>query len=232
MYWHATYPQQFAQFAARGSIEPCCPFGEWARGRSPFYGFMLLIEDPQVVQCVEVIQERLRPFPFVSLPPASFLHITLRSLGYWDETKGWDDSLSQDDVERWIERAVAVAANQGPFSVKLGGVNSWANSAFVEVYDLQGGLSALLEALDARFIEAGRLRVPHLTAGYYTARTSSKALVEVLSALRSLEVGELRVEGFHLVSAQVSEEMSYHPLEVVQVFRLRGGGMAEATEGR
>jgi 2'-5' RNA ligase len=227
MYWHSIYLEQFEQFAARGSTERCCPFGEWAKGRSLFYAFMLLIKDPRLVRRIEVIQERLRPFPFVSLPPAHFLHVTLKPLGYWDETKSWDDSLDQDDLGRWVEQAATTAVNQRPFTVKLGGVNSWANSAFVEIYDLQGGLSALLEALDARFIETGRLRVPHVTVGYYTARAPARALVEVLSTLRSFEVGELQVGSFELVSAEASEGLTYQPLEAVQTFRLRGSGIAE-----
>lgn len=222
MYWHATYPEQFEHFVARGYTERCCPFGEWAKGRSPYYGFVLLIEDPQLVRRIEAVQERLRPFPFVLLPPAHFLHITLKPVGFWDEAKEWDDSLNRDDVERWAERAEALAVNRGPFVVQLRGVNSWANSAFIEVYDLQGGLAALLEALDARFIEEGRLRVPHLTAGYYAARAPNEPLVEAMSALRSFEVGELRVESFQLVSARVGEGLSFHPLEAVQTFRLRG----------
>ena len=87
---------------------------------------------------IEPLREALRPFPFVSLHPDHFMHITLILLGFLvDEPEG-ENEISRERLQEIGERARITLSDFPAFTVGLANLNAFPGAAFVEAHD--GGM--------------------------------------------------------------------------------------------
>jgi 2'-5' RNA ligase len=191
------YDEVWEQFVRERRLE----FGghtdpEWREGHALSASLVIPVEASRFRARLEPLRDALRPFPFVSLHPDYFLHITLLFLGFFVEEAQEEDEVSLERLEE-IEGSARRTLSVFPaFIVRLANLNAFPGAAFVEVHD--GGM---LDRLRAALCEACGLRKPsgppHLTLAYFHVPDGTPAPEELMSAIaryRDWPVGELAVE--------------------------------------
>jgi 2'-5' RNA ligase len=185
----------------RGFVEGrCLEFGghtdpSWREGHSLSASLMVRVDASSVRDRLEPIRDALRPFPFASLHPDYFLHVTLFLLGFLSDEPEEEDEVSYRRLEE-IEASARRALSEFPaFTIRLANLNAFPAAAFVEVYD--GGM--LEELRGVLSVSCGLKRPPgppHMTLAYFHARDGSPApedLVPTIARFRDWPVGETRV---------------------------------------
>ena len=172
----------------------------WRGGHTLAASLVIPVEASRLRDRIEPLREALRPFPFVSLHPDHFLHITLLFLGFLVEDPEAENEVSRERL-RGIEASSRRALSDFPaFPVRLANLNAFPGAAFIEVHD--GGM---LEKLRVALCESCGLKKPsgppHLTLAYFHAPDGTPAPEELVSAItryRDWPVGELAVESVSL----------------------------------
>jgi 2'-5' RNA ligase len=149
---------------------------------------------------LEPLREALRPFPFVSLHPDYFMHITLILLGFLVDEPEKDDEVSRERL-REIEQRARVALSDFPtFTVGLANLNAFPGAAFIEAHD-GGMLDELRAALSVGCGLKKPSGPPHLTLAYFQAPDGTVAPEELVSAIacyRNWPVGEISVNNVEM----------------------------------
>jgi RNA 2',3'-cyclic 3'-phosphodiesterase len=145
---------------------------------------------------LEPLREALRPFPFVSLHPDHFMHITLILLGFPVDEPGEENEISHERLREIEERARDALSDFPAFTVRLANLNAFPGAAFVEAHD--GGMLDELRAVLS--VGCGLKKPsgpPHLTLAYFQAPDGTEAPQELISAIaryRDWPVGEITVD--------------------------------------
>lgn len=209
----------------------------WSNGHEFSASLLVPIRVEPLLERLEPLREGLAPFPFVSLHPDHFLHITLLMLGFLVEEPREVSEISRRGLEEVEEAARRTLRDIAPFTVRLANLNAFPGAAFVEVHD-GGELRALRSALCAGCGLREPPGPPHLTLAYFQAPEEPPvpdALVETIRDFRDWPVGELRVEAVQMTLLDLRPE--YPELETVARLPLlgaRGGSAApqDAPTGR
>jgi 2'-5' RNA ligase len=169
---------------------------EWREGHALSASLVIPVEASRFRERLEPLRDALRPFPFVSLHPDHFLHITLLFLGFLVEEpeRGKEISLKMlEEIESSARRTLSAFP---AFTVRLANLNAFPGAAFVEVHDgemLDGMREALCEACGLKKPSGP----PHATLAYFHAPDGTPAPEEIISTLaryREWPVGEVAVE--------------------------------------
>lgn len=178
----------------------------WRGDHALSASLMVPVEARSLRERLEPMREALRPFPFVSLHPDHFLHITLALLGFVTERPEEDDEVSPKRL-REIEADARRGLSGFPaFSVRLANLNAFPGAAFVEVHD-DGMLDELRAALSTSCGLKQPSGPPHLTLAYFQAPDGTPAPEELVSAvarLRDRPVGEMLVESVEMTLLDLS----------------------------
>jgi RNA 2',3'-cyclic 3'-phosphodiesterase len=169
---------------------------EWREGHALSASLVIPVEASRFRERLEPLRDALRPFPFVSLHPDHFLHITLLFLGFLVEEpeRGKEISLKMlEEIESSARRTLSAFP---AFTVRLANLNAFPGAVFVEVHD-----GEMLDGLREALCEACGLKKPsgppHVTLAYFHAPDGTPAPEELISTLaryREWPVGELAVE--------------------------------------
>src|SRR3712207_31314 len=120
----------------------------WSEGHTLSASLMIPVPASRFRERLEPLREALRPFPFVSLHPDHFMHITLLLLGFLVEEPEEEGEGSRERLGE-IERSASLALSGFPaFSIRLANLNAFPGAAFVEVHD-DGMLDRLRDTLCA-----------------------------------------------------------------------------------
>jgi RNA 2',3'-cyclic 3'-phosphodiesterase len=173
---------------------------EWREGHAISASFVIPVEASRFRERLEPLRDALRPFPFVSLHPDHFMHITLLLLGFLVEEPEAENEVSRERL-RGIEASARRALSDFPaFAVRLANLNAFPAAAFVEVHD--GGV---LDELRATLSESCGLSKPsgpsHLTLAYFHVPDGALAPEELISAIaryRDWPIVELAVEAVEM----------------------------------
>src|SRR3712207_4509963 len=138
----------------------------WSEGHTLSASFMIPVPASRFRERLEPLREVLRPFPFVSLHPDHFLHITLVPLGFLVEKAEDEREISHRRLEEVEGRARQVLSGSPSFAVRLANLNAFAGAAFVEVHD-EGRLAGLRAALSEGCGLQEPSGPPHLTLAYF-----------------------------------------------------------------
>jgi 2'-5' RNA ligase len=149
---------------------------------------------------LEPLREALRPFPFVSLHPDHFMHITLVLLGFLVDDPREENEVSRERL-RDIEKRARIALSDFPaFTVGLANLNAFPGAAFIEAHD--GGMLDRLR--DALSVSCGLKKPhgpPHLTLAYFQAPDGTEApeeLVSTIARYRDWPIGEITVDNVEM----------------------------------
>src|SRR5215218_4356100 len=173
---------------------------DWQEGHRLSASLIVPGEASRFHERLEPLREALRPFPFVSLHPDHFMHITLILLGFLvDEPKGKNEVTRERLLE--IEDRARVTLSDFPaFPVTLANLNAFPGAAFIEAHD--GGMLDRLR--DALSVGCG-LKKPagptHLTIAYFQAPDGTEApeeLVDAVARHRDWPIGEITVDNVEM----------------------------------
>jgi RNA 2',3'-cyclic 3'-phosphodiesterase len=172
----------------------------WQEGHKLSASLMVQVDAARFHERLEPLREALRPFPFVSLHPDHFMHITLVLLGFLVDEPGEEDEISRGRLQE-IEHSARTALSDFPaFTVRLANLNAFPGAAFIEAHD--GGMLDRLR--DALSVGCGLKKPPgppHLTISYFQAPDGTEAPEELISAVvryRDWPVGQMIVENVEM----------------------------------
>jgi 2'-5' RNA ligase len=146
---------------------------EWHRGRTDYCLWLIGLENEELHRKVEAAREHLSEFllkPYRRQP-----HITLFVCGFFVDTPQFDDDYSAQQLE--LQERSLKEAGIKPFSIEIGGLNSFTSAPFLEVHDRDGGIERVRAALSATGREVGRSAfTPHVTIGLYSGAYGSDSI--------------------------------------------------------
>ena len=169
---------------------------EWQEGHAVSASFVAPIEAPHLQEGLKPLRDTLRSFPFVSLHPDHFMHLTLLPLGFLVPKPEDENELSRERLEELGERAREALVGFPAFEMDLANLNVFPGAAFVEPRD--GGM---LEKLRDTVSERCGLEKPtgplHLTLAYLQEADGTLVPNEFVAAIeryRDWPVGKVSVE--------------------------------------
>jgi 2'-5' RNA ligase len=196
-----TYAEVWARFVRERRLE----FGghldpHWGEGHTLSVSLMIPVEASRFRGRLEPLRDAVRPFPFVSLLPDHFMHVTLVLLGFLVDEPEEEGEVSRERL-REIETSARRALSGFPaFTIRLANLNAFPGAAFVEVHDGEE-----LEVLREVLCESCGLKKPsgppHLTLAYFQIPDGTPAPGELISAIeryRDWEVGRVAVESVEM----------------------------------
>jgi 2'-5' RNA ligase len=157
---------------------------------------------------LDPLREALRPFPFVSLHPDRFMHITLVLLGFVVDEPGKEGEVSRERLREIEERARVALSEVEAFTVRLANLNAFPGAAFIEAQDggkHDGLRNALCTSCDLKKPSGP----PHLTVAYFQAPDGTDAPEDLISAIaryRDWPVGEIEVENVEMTLLDLRAE--------------------------
>ncbi|QYJ15968.1 RNA 2',3'-cyclic phosphodiesterase [Rubrobacter xylanophilus DSM 9941] len=195
------YERIWRRFIREGRLE----FGgymdpNWRNGHDRSASFIVPVDAANLRERLEPLREALRPFPFVSLHPDHFLHITLVMAGFAAEGPGKSGEIPHDRITELGERARRALSGFAAFEVRLEGLNAFPGAAFVEVHD-EGQLERLRSVLCRNCGLQKPPGPPHLTLAYFQAPDGTPAppaLISTIERYRGWPVGRLMVDRVEL----------------------------------
>lgn len=221
------YDEVWARFLRERRLE----FGghtdpDWQDGHELSASFVVQARASRFRGRIEPLREALRPFPFVSLHPDHFMHITLILLGFLVDEPGEENEVSRGRLRDIRDRAGDALADFPPFPVTLANLNAFPGAAFVEAHD--GGMLDRLR--DALGVGCG-LKVPqgppHLTIAYFQAEEGAEApedLISTIARYRDWPIGEITVDNVEMTLLNLG---SKYP-EPKTLARIELGGTSSA----
>ncbi len=154
-------------------------FVEWHRGRAPYVFWGLLLDSPaldgQLAQAAcwldGLLLEGYAREPHVTLDVCGFPAVQLED----------NEAFSPELIDAQIARLAAAAP--APFSIHIGGLDSFTSAPFLKVFDVDRGIAGLRQCL----AENGRHRLfgdymPHVTVGLYRDAWPVPAVAERIAA--------------------------------------------------
>jgi 2'-5' RNA ligase len=173
---------------------------DWGDGHSLSASLMIPVEASRFRERLDPLRDVLRPFPFVSLLPDHFMHITLLLLGFLVEEPEEEGEVSRERLAEMEASARRAISGFPAFTVRLANLNAFPGAAFVEGHD-DGTLDRLREAL----CESCGLKKPpgppHLTLAYFLVPDGTpapEALISAISRYRDWDVGQLAIESVEM----------------------------------
>ena len=187
---------------------------EWQDGHAVSASFVAPVEAPHLREGLKPLRDALRPFPFVSLHPDHFMHLTLLPLGFLVPKPKDENELSRERLEELEAQAREALAGFPAFEVDLANLNVFPGAAFVEARD--GGM---LEKLRDAVCERCELEKPpgplHLTLAYLQEADGALAPNEFVAAVeryRDWPVGKFSIERVEITLLNLRSS-SYPELE-------------------
>jgi RNA 2',3'-cyclic 3'-phosphodiesterase len=169
----------------------------WSEGHALSASLVIPVEASRFRERLDPLREALRPFPFVSLHPDHFMHITVLHLGFVVEEPKKEAEVSRKRLREIVASARLALSGFPAFTVGLANLNAFPGAAFVEVRD-DGMLDRLREVLCAGCGLERPSGLPHLTLAYFQVPDSTPAPEGLISAIarhREWDVGRLAVQG-------------------------------------
>lgn len=167
----------------------------WKGSHSVSACFILPVDADRLHERLEPMREALRPFPFVSLHPDHFAHITLAPIGFPVDEPEHEYEISWKKLGEIEASARETLSGVNSSRVTLANLNAFPAAAFVEVHD-EGRLDELGDALE-KIPGLGKYSMlPHLTVAYFHAPEGAEAPDSLISAIenyRDWPVGEIEV---------------------------------------
>jgi RNA 2',3'-cyclic 3'-phosphodiesterase len=181
---------------------------DWQDGHRFSASLVIPLKASRLHERLEPLREALRPFPFVSLHPDRFMHITLVLLGFVVDEPGNEGEVSRERLREIEERARVALSDVEAFTVRLANLNAFPGAAFIETHD-GGKLDGLRDELCTSCDLKKPPGPPHLTVAYFQAPDGTDAPEELISAIapfRDWPVGEIVVENVEMTLLDLRAE--------------------------
>lgn len=168
------------------------------------------------------LRQDLAEVPGLRLHPDHFLHVSIQELGFVSDDPRRVDEVTPAALEELVTNAVGPMSERAPFTVRLGGANSFQDAPFLEVHD-NGHSSRIHQRLFDVLISQRPSEfayLPHVTLGHYTEPGPATAAIDVLSNWRSTHLGDFQVTEIEI--ATLSTDEPYPEFQPFAIFPLNG----------
>lgn len=165
------------------------------------------VEPDLIDPAINDLMDTLESFDFVRPVPEQIRHITVQELGYLTENPIGRDEITQTWLDEFLEQCELSLKDFRPFNITLGGANSYADAAFLDVHD-GGWLSRIHDGLVDFVSQPPRTRYPYLPEliiAEYTKNTEVGTLVHDLTPFRDRTFGTFRVEAIDVLRMPTDE---------------------------
>ena len=219
------YAEIWAEFKRERRLE----FGghtdpEWQEGHALSASFVAPAKATRLRDGLKPLRDALRPFPFVSLHPDYFMHLTLLPLGFLVFEPEDENELSRERLEELKARAEEALRSFPAFEVELANLNVFPGAVFVEARDGGGMLEKLRDTLCERCGLDNTASPLHLTLAYLQAQDGALApdeFVATVERYRNWPVGAFSVERVEITLLNVNSS-PYPELETFARIPLSG----------
>jgi 2'-5' RNA ligase len=215
--WERFKRERYLEFG--GHTDP-----DWQKGHALSVCLVVPVEASRLRDRLEPLRDALRPFPFVSLHPDHFMHVTLLLLGFLVPGKPVaENELSREQL-KYLEARVREALQSFPaFEVELTNLNVFPGAVFVEAHD-----GSMLEKLRGTISRVCGIEEPsgplHLTLAYLQAQDGALApdeFVTTVERYRNWTVDAFSVERVEFTLLHLNSSR-YPRLEVFAEIPLGG----------
>jgi 2'-5' RNA ligase len=179
---------------------------DWQEGHRLSASLIVPGEASRFHERLEPLREALRPFPFVSLHPDHFMHVTLVFLGFLVDQPEEEVEVSRERLQEIEERARIALSDVPAFTVRFANLNAFPGAAFIEAHD-GGALDRLQDVLCTHCGLKKPQGPPHLTLAYFQAPDGTEAPEELISTIaryRDWPIGEILVENVMMTLLHLS----------------------------
>ncbi|MGC1453909.1 MAG: 2'-5' RNA ligase family protein, partial [Nitrospirota bacterium] len=156
-----------------------CDLPDWHHGRQDYSVWLIELNSMEVSQKVRAAREHLSEFliqPYQRQP-----HITVFVCGFLADTARYADDYSVEQFERHAQSLRSAAVK--PFTVEIGGLNSFASAPYLEVADPEGGIERLRTLFLTNGMDIARSTYsPHVTIGLYAAAFPGSVVSERIAS--------------------------------------------------
>jgi 2'-5' RNA ligase len=222
--WEKFRKERRLQFG--GYMDPA-----WRDGHQLSASFMVPVDASPFRERFAPLREALDTFPFVSLHPEHFMHITLLIAGFPTRDPAHEKEISFERLNEVAEHTRKSLEGFPPFSLRLANLNAFPGAAFIEVHD-----AGNLEKLRTEICESCGMKrppgPPHLTLAYFQApdgTSTPETLIRTIERYRDWPVGEIEVESVELTLLKLDEV--YPEPQRLAEFRLGGTAPAQDLSG-
>ncbi|MGI8650253.1 MAG: 2'-5' RNA ligase family protein, partial [Rubrobacter sp.] len=153
---------------------------DWRGDHTLSAAFVIPVEVGDFVDRIAPLRDAIRPFPFVSLHPDYFMHISLVLIGFVDERAG---ELPDLELHTLAENARSALSSFGEFEVRLANLGAFPSAAYIEAHDENGELNDLRETLLLGCGLESKPGPPHLTLAYFRAADGTRVPDELIRAI-------------------------------------------------
>lgn len=190
------YAKVWRRFVEGGRLE----FGgytdpAWRGGHAFSASLMVPVDTTRLRDRLGPLQDALRPFPFVSLHPERFMHVTLLLLGFLVDRPEKAGEISRERLAEIEAGARSAVADFPAATATLANLNAFPGAAFVEVHD-GGVLEQLRNVLCSVCGLTRPTGPPHLTLAYFhvpDGTPTPEPLVSAISRFRDWPVGKIPI---------------------------------------
>lgn len=180
-------------------------YPEWHKGRA-HYGVWLIDADVAPVH-TRITRARAHLASLLVPPPEGAQrqpHVTLFVCGFIADAAVLDDDFSPAMLA--VQQAALQALPLAPFTLYIGGIDSFDSAVFLRVDDPAGGLATLRQALGQGVCEIRQSPyVPHLTVDLYRGAFDKRQVAEQLQSFADDEPIPLQVERIHFARYNAGE---------------------------
>lgn len=166
------------------------------------------------------LQNVLKKHDFVRIVPESSYNITVQELGYLSPRPNGRDEITEQWLDEYLEQCQLSLKDFRPFDVRIGGANSYADAAFLDIHD-NGWFSRIHEVLVDFVSQPPRTRYPYLPEliiAQYMFDAPIGTLVHDLTPFRDINLGNFRVEQIDVIRIPTNE--AFGEAKLVQSYPL------------
>jgi hypothetical protein len=180
---------------------------DWFSRDGDFVYVCARIPEDALAPAFDQLIETLDQFAFARILPRPYFNITVQELGYLTERPAGRDEFTREWLDEFIQQAAVPVRSFSPFDVTLGGANSYADAAFIDVHD-NGWLSRIHVRLLDFVSQPPSMRyayLPELIVAQYVEVAPMESLVRALTPLRDTTFGSFRVTNIDVMRVSTSE---------------------------
>lgn len=192
----------------------------WHQRTGTFVLCCARIPDGTLTAEYDEVHNALLELPYARLHPVWFLNIPVLELGYLVDEPLQRDEIDQTRLTEFIQMAERPVRDYPRFLVELGGVNSFADAAFIDIHD-DGWFSRIHRRLLDFMVVPPDTTFPYLpllTIAQYTTNSPIGRLPAMLAEWRDSDFGAFEVEAIEIVGIRTGEP--YALPEVLHVLPL------------
>jgi 2'-5' RNA ligase len=155
---------------------------------------------------LDMLRAELSRLGGVRLHPDHFLHVMVQELGFVVDSPARPDELNRARLEEFAHSAVNAVANLAPFTIEVGGANSFQDAVFFEIHP-----SKPAHIIHERLFDIAAIPhvptypyLPHCTIAHYTGDAPAADAVAVLTPWHDAICGEFEVSEIEIVTLDPS----------------------------